>query len=76
MKAYFQDSKGAVQYAEDLLLNSKVGSPLIMIMSRERYGVCSVSDVTSSVLEETALELTRSIFKEWLSTSEATIPVG
>lgn len=76
MKAYFQDSKGAVQYAEDLLLTSKVGSPLIMIMSREKLGVCSVSDVTDSVLAETALELTQNIFEEWLSISQESTPDG
>lgn len=76
MKAYFQDSKGAAQYAEDCLRNSKVGSPLIMIMSRERYGVCSVSDVTSSVLAEAALDLTRSIFEEWSNTLNKHTPDG
>lgn len=76
MKAYFQDSKVAARYVEDLLRNSKVGSPLIMIMSRERLGVCSVSDVTDSVLAGTALELTRQLFEEWSNTSNKNTPDG
>lgn len=76
MKAYFQDSKGAAQYVEDQLKTSKVNSPLIMIISREKCGVCSVSDVTNSVLAETAVVLTQQLFKEWLNTSTENTPAG
>lgn len=68
MKHYFQDKRGVASFVEEALANSKVGSPLIMIISRERYGVCSVSDVTSSVLAETALVLTQKLFEEWSNT--------
>lgn len=76
MKAYFQDSRGAAQYVEERLLNSKIDSPLIMIITPEKCGVYSVSDVTNSVLVETALALTQSIFKEWLNTLQQNTPAG
>lgn len=76
MKVYFESSKGAAQYVEDLLQTSKVGSPLIMIMSRGRSEVYSVSDVTNSVLEGAALELTMSIFREWSNTLDENTPAG
>lgn len=73
---YCKNNSQLAQSVKHLLQNSGPGSLQIMIMLRDTSGVCYVSDVTSSVSEETAKELTQKFYEELSDISKMTTPDG
>ncbi len=73
---YCENNSQLAQSVKHLLHNSKPNSPLTMIMFRDTSGVCYVSDVTNSVSEETAKELTQIFYEELSNISKQNTVTG
>lgn len=68
MKIYSYDKMGAVQFANDLLVHSKPGSPLTTIIQRDMSGAFSATIVTGELLEDTVAGLEMRFSKQLTST--------